>query len=376
MGGLAMSVINQMLNQLEQRGAQAASGQSMVRAVPARRSFSRLVWVIALAVFAAAMGIGAGYWTKAHSTGVHVATGGMQQLSDKKNSGASSDAGGPVQLNQPIQLADPAPDAAVAKPPASHLSFELSPVPVSGATVSFGKVLEDIPEASKPARQKTVRESRLRRAKSTHASTKAVVQPVEEVMPMKRVSTTQLADAEFRKAAALMQQGRIADALAGYQDALRLDPGHDAARQALVVLLMEQKRAPEAEQILQDRLNSKPDQTGFIMMLARLQVERGAVAEATATLEKGLPHAIAQADYQAFLAALLQRQNRNDEAIAHYQIALQLAPNNGIWQMGYGISLQAKQRNADAKAAYKRALDTQTLTPDLRAFVQQKLKEL
>jgi MSHA biogenesis protein MshN len=112
------------------------------------------------------------------------------------------------------------------------------------------------------------------------------------------------------------------------------------------------------------------------MMLARLQVERGAVAEATATLEKALPYANSQADYQAFLAALLQRQNRNDEAIAHYQIALQLAPNNGIWLMGYGISLQAMQRNADAKVTFQRALDTQTLSPDLRAFVQQKLKGL
>jgi MSHA biogenesis protein MshN len=44
--------------------------------------------------------------------------------------------------------------------------------------------------------------------------------------------------------------------------------------------------------------------------------------------------------------------------------------------MGYGISLQAMQRNADAKDAFKHALDTQTLSPDLRAFVQQKLKAL
>jgi MSHA biogenesis protein MshN len=112
------------------------------------------------------------------------------------------------------------------------------------------------------------------------------------------------------------------------------------------------------------------------MMLARLQVERGAVAEATETLEKALPYANSQAEYHAFLAALLQRQNRNEEAIAHYQTALQLAPNNGIWLMGYGISLQVLQRNADAKDAFKHALDTQTLSPDLQAFVQQKLKEL
>ena len=85
---------------------------------------------------------------------------------------------------------------------------------------------------------------------------------------------------------------------------------------------------------------------------------------------------VPKADYQAFFAALLQRQNRHNEAIAHYQIVLQLAPNNAIWLMGYGISLRAVQRNAEAKDAFKRALETQTLSPELREFVQQKLKGL
>jgi MSHA biogenesis protein MshN len=112
------------------------------------------------------------------------------------------------------------------------------------------------------------------------------------------------------------------------------------------------------------------------MMLARLQVERGAVDEAIATMGKALPYANSHADYQAFMAALLQRQDRNNEAIAHYQIALKLAPNNGIWLMGYGISLQAMQRNTDAKVAFQHALDTNTLSQDLQAFVQQKIKGL
>jgi hypothetical protein len=34
------------------------------------------------------------------------------------------------------------------------------------------------------------------------------------------------------------------------------------------------------------------------------------------------------------------------------------------------------QRNAEAKDAFKRALETQTLSPELREFVQQKIKGL
>ena len=173
-----------------------------------------------------------------------------------------------------------------------------------------------------------------------------------------------------------MQQGHIDDAIAGYESVLRLDTGHDAARQALVALLLERKRGAYAERILQDGLKNKPEHAAFAMLLARLQVEHSAVDQAVVTLERSLPYAHSQADYQAFYAALLQRQSRHQEAVTHYQTALQLAPHNGVWLMGYGISLQAVQRNEDARNAFRRALESNTLTPELQAFVQQKIKEL
>ena len=369
-----MSVINQMLNQLEQRGAHTAAEQTMVRAVPqTRRNFTMPLLAFGLALVA---GIAAWQWAQTR----------------KPKAAAAS-----IAQHQPIEIVAPVSGIPATDLPASRLSFELSSVPLPStlrqnsepATPTRPLILstvegsvqvlteeENISENPGVSVQPVKETAKRQPIKTATSNAKAVAQTAKGVLPMKQVSPAQHADAEFRKAAALMQQGRIADALAGYEAALRLDAGHDAARQALVALLLEGKRGTEAERVLQERLNSKPDHTGFTMMLARLQVERGAVAEATATLEKALSYANSQADYQAFLAALLQRQNRNEEAIAHYQIALQLAPNNGIWLMGYGISLQAVQRNADAKDAFKHALDTQTLTPDLQAFVQQKLKGL
>ena len=390
-----MSVINQMLNQLEQRGARAKDELDTVRVVPPiRRSLSRLAWVSALTLV---VGVAAWQWTKPHdrnAAAVNVAAKAMQGFSPSTgNLLGAGELDKPALQHQPPLLAAPASAVLGTGAPASRLSFELSTVPapaarsdraqdrlysVQAGSSSSGQAQMDevVAEVPKPARPKTKPKTRLHPPGSIAANKKDAVQAQEGMMPMKQVSATQQADAEFRGAVALMQQGHIAEALAGYQAALQLDPGLDAARQTLVALLVEEKRGPEAERVLQERLKSKPDHAGFIMLLARLQVERGAVAEATATLEKGLPYAKTQADYQAFLAALLQRQNRNDEAVAHYRIALQLAPNNGIWLMGYGISLQAMQRNADARAAFQRALDTNTLSPDLQAFVRQKLKAL
>jgi len=193
---------------------------------------------------------------------------------------------------------------------------------------------------------------------------------------MKQVSRAQQAEAEFRRGIELAQQGRGSDAVASYQAALQLDGSHDGARQALVALLLEEKRGSDAERLLQERLDAKPDHTGFAMLLARLQVERGATGEAQVTLERSLAFGEARADYLAFLAALQQRNNFHAEAVAHYQAALQLQPGNGAWLMGSGISLQALKRNEEAKAAFRQALDSKTLSPELQAFVQRKLKGL
>ena len=399
-----MSVINQMLNQLEERGAHPAE-QAMVRAVPqARRSIGMPLLAFGLALVA---GIAVWQWVQARkpvmgSVERHAAA--TASISPRATQGLPHPEGagsntGSHELDKLTQHQAATPDTpvsgvVVAYMPASRLSFELSSVPLPSTirhnpeqSLTNDKGTAAIPHAAarparksakKTARKKTRNTARKKtRTSPTKTSVAEVAAPAPDgALPMKQISPEQQADAEYRRASVLMQQGRIADAMSGYKAALRLDAGHDAARQALVALLLESKRGKDAERVLQEGLKSKPDHTLFTMMLARLQVERGAVAEATATLEKSLPYANSQAGYQAFLAALLQRQNRNGEAIAHYQVALRLAPDNGIWLMGYGISLQALKRNADAKAAFQHALDTRTLKPDLQSFVRQKLKEL
>jgi MSHA biogenesis protein MshN len=371
-----MSVINQVLNQLEQRGAHTVTEQTMVRAVPqARRNSNVPVLVFCLVLVA---GLAAWQWvhTRKPDTAASAAPKSMQGLPQPAvavNNPGAPETGGLTLQHQAAEIGVPLSAAPTAHMPASQLSFELSTVPLPSTTHHAStKLARKL--GHKSASEKVEKVVRTQPIKTSDAE--VTVSMPGGALPMKQISPEQKADAEYRKASALMEQGHIADAISGYEAALRLDAGHDEARQALVALLLQSKRGRDAERVLQDGLKSEPDHTGYTMMLARLQVERGAVAEAIATLEKTLPYGNSQAGYQAFLAALLQRQNRNDEAIAHYQIALQLAPNNGIWLMGYGISLQALKRNADAKVIFQRALDTRTLNPDLQAFVQQKLKAL
>jgi len=186
----------------------------------------------------------------------------------------------------------------------------------------------------------------------------------------------QQAENELHKAAELMRQGHVNEALAGYEAALQLDANLDTARQAMIGLLLENKRNSEAERVLREGLKSNPKRSDYAMLLARLMVERDASWSALLVMQKTLPYAERQADYQAFLAALLQRMNHHQEAVNHYKVAVQLAPSSGLWLMGMGISLQATQHNDEARDAYRHALESRSLSAEMQAFVAQRMKEL
>jgi MSHA biogenesis protein MshN len=191
-----------------------------------------------------------------------------------------------------------------------------------------------------------------------------------------QLSPQNLAENEYRDAANLLGQGRVAEAQDGFRLALQNNPGHIGARQALFGLLVEARRTSEAEQVLQEGLRINPNQAGFAMALARMQVDRGDTNGAIETMLKPGASAQASPDYLAFLAALYQRTSQHKEAVEEYQAALRLAPQSGVWLMGLGISLQALKRNAEAQEAFRRARSSNSLNPELTAFVDQRLKQL
>lgn len=191
-------------------------------------------------------------------------------------------------------------------------------------------------------------------------------------------SMSQRAEGEYRRALASLQDGRLTETVAALEQALRLDPGHEAARQTLVGLLIEAKRSDEAIRHLQAGLALDLRQPALAILLARLQIERG--GSGIETLTRTLPYAGngtgKSADYHAFLAGALQREQRYREAAEQYQAALRVVPGNGVWWMGLGMSLQGDKRNAEALEAFQRARASGTLSAELQAFVERRLQQL
>ena len=397
-----MSLINQVLQDLEKRHASEPELKSLppyVRAVQRRPQSA--IRVLAVAAIVAAVLIAITFFI--YSSG-HVPGNDAPQIVSKPT---SVPAPGPAPVpKQPVAapIAEP-PAQTAAFNPVSRLSDELSLVaPLSalkekpaapgrsvkpGVAIALSKaVAVPVPQAEKSQAQEAEALSK------ADAPTKPPGPVAERVTPpsvpkvaaqstpaaidkqMREVTPSERAEIAFRRGVTQIQEGRANAAELEFRDALKLDPSHTGALQALLGLLLDGKRNNEAEQLVRKALEINPRQPRHAMVLARLEVERGEVTGAINTMVGALPYVQSDSDFYAFLAALLQREGRHREAADYYRSALRGVPGNGVWMMGLGISLRASNQSAEARDAFQRAIDSQQLSPELQEFVERQLREL
>ncbi len=375
-----MSVINRMLQELEQRHDETQEGMpGVVRAVPARlpaASYRAGLWggaIIGLALLVVILGWRAAVSWKAHKASPAAVTAPAPIIPavpvprphlkpsvtlERASAAVGNSVAAPMPV-PPEPLAAPAAkpyrEAPLAKPPktAPEKSPPALPAPAMAESSAPGSVT---PEAV---------------IKTRPTSTEA---PVSN--NVKQVSVAQRSDFHYREALSFITQGRMQEAQEALEAALRIDPKNLDARQVLLSLLVDEKRYPQAEQLLRTGLQLNLAPAAQAAALARVQLERGDQAAALATLEQYAPQAGKDSEYHGFYAALLQRAGRHAEAIQQFQAALKIQPHQATWLMGLGISLQAEKRNTEAAQAYSQAYAANTLAPDLQAFVAQRLQQV
>ena len=334
-----MSLINKMLQDLDARGEAPGAGADALLVRPVARPESTLVPRVALALGLVAI-LAVGGWFSWRE---------MARLRARP----------PVAVAQgPLPLAPVPPGMVRVTPP------QPGPVNVAEPTVV---VPAPVAPVKRPAR-------RIARAV---AAAPAAPAPEPDAVTRSAPAVQRGGEADYRRALADLQEGRVTDAIAALERTLLADPRHDAARQTLVSLLVEAGRRDDAMRQLQLGLGVDPRQPAMAMLLARLQLERAnGGSGAIDTLMRTLPYAAGNGDYQALLAGVLQREGRHGEAVAQYQAALAATPGNAIWLTGLGISLQAEKRNPAALAAFQQAAASGVLSGELQGFVERKVQQL
>lgn len=369
-----MSLINDMLRDLDRRHGGTGALPNEVRPLPPERA--RSAWQPLALVLVGVLAV-AGWLHFAGITSPESAPARPQPATETLPAA-------PVAKETPHSLVPAAGTVAVAPVPASvtpaaadqlRLDVTLSRLPAAPPPAPARKPIEAVAKEPMPAAADKLP------APPKAAEPPAKIAPAEPqgasggIEKRPRIETPkERAEQDYRKAYALLSRGRPEEAVPLLKNALGEDAGHVSARLALAGVLSQSGRPDEAFALLEEGLRLDPSRPALALAAARALVAMGRFEAAQQALSRASANAQADAEFRAFHAAVLQRLTLHKEAVAEYQAALRLAPQAGVWWMGLGISLEAEGRSAEARDAFQRARASNSLSPELDRFVEQKIK--
>lgn len=377
-----MSVINKMLQDLDRRsGHVASSGRSPladVRAVGAARSGSEWFWrvIAGLMLVAAAWTIWVVYQLQPRSVATELAYRAAENTRRRAVAAAQSVPARKVAI-APASAAEPARPTEVSLPSPEPETLA-APIETLRLALSIDTPLA-APAPRKPERIAGGRKPAVRaagpvnRERATSRPTAAAAQI--EKRPRDRLPADR-AENEFRRAAQLLQRGRVADAEEALLAALEADATHQPARQTLIALYIEQGRLDDARGHLEQGLTLDPTHTPYVLALARIHVDRAEYTRALEILGGASVGPQTGPDFHTMRGAILLRMGRHGEAADAYRLALGSGAQSGASWVGLGISLTELGRGPEAREAFRRGIATGTLSDELRAYAEQRIRQL
>jgi Flp pilus assembly protein TadD len=133
-------------------------------------------------------------------------------------------------------------------------------------------------------------------------------------------------DAHNKLGNALLQKGRVDDAITHFQKALKVDPDIALTHNNLGAALLQKGRVDEAITLFQKAIQLKPDYAEAYANLGNVFLQQGRVDEAITHFQKALEIKPDAALTHNNLGNALLKKGKVDQAITQYQTALQLKP--------------------------------------------------
>ncbi len=156
---------------------------------------------------------------------------------------------------------------------------------------------------------------------------------------------------------ALRAEGKIEDALAHFQAAIRTKPDYAEAYFDLADLYTKVKNREAAISHYQQAVGLRPDYPEAHYNLANLLSDAGRADEAIEHYEAAIRTRPGYAFAHNNLANLLAKKLRRPEAIRHYELALQSDPNLVAARVNLGNTLKTEGRLDEAIPHYRKALE-------------------
>ncbi|HSH13198.1 MAG TPA: tetratricopeptide repeat protein [Desulfurivibrionaceae bacterium] len=184
-------------------------------------------------------------------------------------------------------------------------------------------------------------------------------------------------EAAFQQGMAAQRAGRPETMELFLRQVLMLEPDHLPARETLAAFFYRAGRLDQARELLNGGITPTLSPLSLRKILARIQVDQNDPAGAALTLLQDDTPLVAQdPEFHQLLAAIYQRIGQFDAAARIYRQLLELQPRSGVWWLGLGLALESSRAWPEAVHAYRTALDDPTLPPGLNVFAQDRFKSL
>lgn len=154
------------------------------------------------------------------------------------------------------------------------------------------------------------------------------------------------------------------------------NPYAHQSRETYAKFLMSQGDIPSASALMDSGLELAPNHSGFKKVKARLFIEKGDIESAVNLLESRAPAVSSDLEYHEILASAQLASRDFDGAVLSYTGLVQQDQTQGRWWYGFAAAQDALGNMTAAKQAYSRALEKQNLSTNLRRRSQDRLTAL
>lgn len=190
----------------------------------------------------------------------------------------------------------------------------------------------------------------------------------------KRLSPKELVAKKMNKAERAIAENEMEKAESIFEDILLLMPENQTARKQLAALWYGRKSYQPALNLLQQGIALTPNYQEFRLMKARIYLTLGMAEKAYDVLS--VLNKSNDIEYQSLLANAAQQIGNYTAAVNAYLNLVQLSPQNGRFWLGLAIAYDSNSEFSQAIQAYESAIVQGGLSTGATEFAKQRMEEL
>lgn len=381
-----MSLVNNMLRDLDQRRKETDSSSGSVKLMPAREFVERgkksIVPIIVIGLLLVAIAL-LYVWEQ-----LVLSNNEQQQLDIRLQPQATNSTSDPEQLIQEleqsiVQAEIDANAQSVSQPDAGAPQDSEEPMQ-EPTEVADQSVAQPIVAIEAPETETLDSPAPSASSNSVASSTDTIVSdpqlvrsgPVGSVKEAPEYSNEQLDTIAVQTALRQISNGQAGEAYATLENYILANRSAHQSRETYAKLLMSRGRTADASALIDAGLDLAPNHSGFKKVKARLLMSEGNLTEAVSILISRAPPIANDPEYHDLLASAQLSSRDFSGAMISYRGLVQLDETQGKWWYGFAAAHDQLGNSQPARQAYAQAMQYPNLSANLRRRSQERLSEL